>query len=770
MLRSSAFGIAVTAAAFAASGVDGQSETHNEKHSGPDIRVEEDSWSNGWKVRARYPGADDFGTTGETWTLDEAKNLVDEIKKQTADLDEELKPAEILVIGKEGDGQVKEDQGPNLPDWADVEHRFKSLVSERPAELKAELKKLKDAYQEAEKALEEALRKREALADEEVQRINDLTGAYNQQVEVFEKVLFQGRKMPYPRFKPISRDLPLQTKTWDEARQLQYEVEQAGKQLRVQEKQLDADQEKLTVDRMQLVFDDSVGRKTESLAARAKQAEAAADQNREKRDDWQEKKDSHDQTKSQLVTQSQGAQKELLDTTAVVPPADLFTGTPGSVAYTSSPGVKVLKTDDNGEPLPDNKQPEGFPRTFTPGEKVAADERVYVDPELRIAPKPGQSPSVVNAGVYAKVARVDPKTNSVELQIDPFGNRLVYSGVQATQVKVGDYVNPRTPLGGWAPSQNNDPQVIRVRALNRGRWYVNPVAFLQFASQPTTGGNRLTRSGAAPDTDALPTKGGAKAESIDKAKDEKESEKGSEGARLVYDDNAPKRDPRELAESSSSQMSLKEAVLRREMERLKAAEDAAITKLSSAKQKQKQNEMDLAKAQQILDGINPQSEKLKEQAKQYEKERLALEEEKKKLDADKAKVDADAAKLKGSKDQKAIEAYNKTANDYNKDMKTFNFKRSELAKLDPSARISAAKQQREQATKDKLAATKKEPALEAEVEAAQSAADKAKADAQAKQAELTSLASQQQELKKKLDKPADTVSGKPGGKDADASK
>jgi hypothetical protein len=734
MLRNTILVIAMAAVGTVLVGRSRADDSTTGSHAGPSVSIKEDESRNGWTILQKFKGSDKYARTGETWTLDEAKELVEDIKKQTSSLDKELQAAELLVVGKDGDGKVKENQGPALPDWPEIENQFRALTPERSEAVTAALKELGAAYEEAQKLIEESLRRRRQLAQDEMAAIDALVSKYHRKLADLQKTLFQGRTVPLPRFSPVTPDMPRHTETWAAAREAQYDAEQFGSHVRAEAKDLKAERDGL-LDRWRIVFKDDAERNQESVDAK-KELTAAKDKYNENFTSFQKDRDLWTEARKEAAKRIADVQKQVLDKSSVLPPADRFVGSSQKATYTSNPGVKVLKKDQNGVPLPSDKQPAGYPRAYVPGTRLAPDELRYVDPELRVAPQ-GDS-ETVQAGIPGRVVRVNPDNRSVVIG-DVFGNQLRFGGIDPAGLKPGDYVNPQTPIGRL-PAAKGRTRELCISAVNSRRRFVNPVELFQYYANRPTVTNQSTPPGPAPDPELLPVKGGTKPELLDK------DGKGAENWRLTFDDSISKD---KLGSLTRTQVDLKEAVAKTALDRLQQKVNDATDKLSSARQKKREADAELDRALATLKEVQPKAEGLLQQARNYRDQRAALQQEMQKLESAKNQLDTEKQALQNSKDERAIEAYNAKARDLNAKLQDFERRKNNLR--DPSDQIAALRRQRDQAEKDKAYLEKKKGDLEAAVSSAQADLDRANNDLKQKQQELQSLAAQKEKLKAEED-------------------
>jgi hypothetical protein len=680
------------------------------KHAAPKVALKEDGTKNGWEIRLKYRSSDKYARAGQAWTLEAAQEVVENIKKQAPSLDEKLQPAEILVIGKDGDGKVKEGDGPALPDWPEIEARLLSTV-EGSDELSAQLKKAGEAYEAAQQEIEKAMQARKALSADEVTAINKLVDTYNGQVGDIRKKFFKDGPVALPTFRPVTPETPRQVDDWPEARKEQYEIEQFASQHNANVKAQELRREKLLEATKRLVIDENAGKDKSFLAAQKRAIDKAVGRYKEARKDLDKEGDMIDGARDANRSRLNAARNNVLDSREVLPSAKIVL--PGEATYLSLPGAKVVKPD-----APLDKQPKGYPRPYDRTKKLGDGEKVVVDPVLRIGTNVADAP--VLAGVPGKVVKVNPATESVEVEVDPFGTKVVYSGVDPSGVKEGDYIGPKQAIGKLSSSGRK--QGLRIRGINRQGRYVDPSSLLSRTGEPA---------------ELLPTKQKAKPEDL-------EGGKGKGRETLIFDESAPKRKPGEL---SKYQVDFKEAVTKTRLERLKKQADQAVDELAAARQKKKEAEGDLDKAKNALDRINTQAEKLLQQAKDYKKERDDIQKEADRLEKEKVVLDQDAAKLKGSKDKKAIEAYNERARRYNKALQDLKGRKSKLEASDPTSKIADLRSGRDTAQRDKARLEGALPGLGSKVDAAQSKVDAAKGEVAKAEKELKDLAAQKEKFK-----------------------
>ncbi len=713
-----------------------------EVHSEPRVHVIENTAENGWQVKVSFANApSSFGRAGHAWTLERAKEMAEEIRRQHNHVDKDVAVAEIRIEGKNGDGMIRSDQGPHLPDWPIVEQQFRAFSKAESKDLDNALAQLKNSYEQAAQTTEQVLREGEALPTQKEQALRDHYEKYNQQANEMDRVFFGDRPAPLPRLQlPDAKNLLENAKEWPISKRMQFESEQLAQQVRQQKSDLDSFRESVNQKRVEF---DKARRKGEGAANQRSQRELQQAESlyKEKSKSQGERQNTLELIQSAVGQRLNAVADLVVDASRIAPPADGFAAEPGGAAYRSAPRIEVRKTDDNGNDLPDDKQPQGYPKPFVKGMALGIGEKVFVDPSLRVellAKKSGKNSGEVRAGVYGPVTSVDEAAGKVAIQADEEGTQLLIMGVQPQGIRVGDYLEPQRIIGTLKPPSrwSTRPQLV-IRAVNPKGQLIPPGPVLDFVRRPPTTQGTLARDTSPPDSQPLPVK----------QSDADDAGKPEDQARVVFDDTAEKG-----ASFKQGLLEARELLARREMQDAQEAESRKATEAGELASKARQVDMDLASADDKLRSIDSAALTVHDKIRKREERKKQLQQEVTYLTNNKKTLEGLAARANASQSSRDIDDYNVKANEHNRRYEAL---RAAAVAIDQEE--TAAQAKLDELQRDKIRQQKKKSELASELRdlepkatAAKSELEQARVDLETKKKAIQEIADEKQRLSEDL--------------------
>jgi acetolactate synthase small subunit len=713
----------------------------------PKPTVREDADANGYHVRVsfnREPEA--FARAAHSWTLDRAKRVAEQIRRDYPATDGDNAIAKLHIEGKPGDGNIRTDKGPHptLPDWPLVEQNFRVRNRNKAEDIDNRLRDIGDLYQKAKRPTEEFLRKRQKPAPTAEKDLGDSYTKYNAKVDELVRDVYKGAPQSLPRL--TLRDLKEYADEWDDAKKDQYLVETMEAAARKRKEELTKVTEEIEFEKKRIDTDRTNGDNLDTLPQREKELKAKQEQVDRDQKSLKEDEKALDQLAKAAESRLDGLQNGLADSSRVLPTADAFAK--GGADFTSDDSPKIYKTDKEGKPLPDDKQPDGFPKTFNPGDKLGDDEKAFIDPSLKVKPL-SREPEMdkVTAGVRGKVVDVNEKDGTVGVQVDESGNKLILSGFDPQGVKPGDFIEPETELGNWRRTQGTYRLIIR--AVNSRGQFIKAAPVVNFARKPITDKGSLRRDTPEVDPPTTDPKGQAKLPA--------EGGKAEPEYKVVMDDTAGGKGDRKTFgydETMKKEKALeaKEVVAKRELEREKAKADEKKDEAGLLKAKIKTVDGELGDAKAKVAAYDREGSALLKQAKDLADRKKDLDEERDELKKNKADLEEEAAAAKTSKDNKKIDAFNKKVERHNAKDDKLQQKYKEWAKKKQSlnTEITAAQKDREKAKKQMDDLDKEKTQLQSKLTGAQGVADAAESNAKKAEGLLKTVADERQKLQEKL--------------------
>jgi hypothetical protein len=688
------------------------------------IKVQDDPKGNGWDVSVSFrKDPPTFARAAQAWTLDHAKELAERIRKENAGVREDLSVAEIQIKGKDGDGEVKADQGPQLPDWPVIEQRFRARTQAKPEQFEPQLKDLKAAYQQAADQAEQVMRAGKPATADQQQALDQLFRQYNSKLAELEKAL--GGPQPLPQFnltgEPRWED---HRPGWAETKRVQYDLEKLGQQTTAKQADLQGEQNKLLTE-WKKVFGDRLAKKdTETLVFREETLKNKTDLFGQQAKAVTNDRTVLDQLRAAVGNQFGALQGQVLDSNRIAPSADQFTTRPGGAVYKSVPQVQVFKTDDKGKPLPEDQQPPGYPKALDRAVALLKGEKAFVDPSLKVELLPEQ-PAQTKAGVYGRVAKVDPAAGTVTLDVDNKGTQLVFSGIEPRGIAAGDEVDPQRVIGTVKPlPQRPNIRRLTIFARTADGQVLAPGPVLDYARKSPSQTGRLDRDAPPPGPQ------------LQVPKDN--TGKGKPSETLTFDENAQKGQTSGLMRNL---LAMREVLAKRQLERAKEAESNKLDESSLLKAKLRQVEKELKASKDKLRMIEAEGEKQLDKAKDIEKRAANLQKEHDKLKVSKQELDALAAKVKASENNDDIKAFNAKAKEHNAKFEKYqqDAKALDNDKKALSARIGELGRDQTREEKKGKDLLLEQSQLESKQQAADADLMQAKADTAAKEAQLRSI-------------------------------
>ena len=689
------------------------------------INVRQDDLGHGWDVRVSFKNAPTaFGRAAHVWTLDRAKEIADELLREHADVPQDLAVAEIRVEGKNGDGEIKPNQGPHLPDWPIVEQQFRVRTSLKSAELDKKLEEVKEAYEKAAEETEEVLRERKPISPEKEKALKALAQRYNSKADELDNAFFGGRPQPLPRLKiPEPKYVYEHAQDWVNTRRMQYQAERLGQETRRKEKSgIEASTESTgpkKTNAKQVEFDDT-------------QPKGKLD---EKNGTDEAKEDEVDRLRRLVNRQLRAVDNLMVDSSRIAPPADAFSAERGGAVYKSAPRVEVRKTDASGNALPDSKQPLGYPIPFRGG-KVGSGEGLFVDPALRvelISKSPKSPPAEIRAGVYGRVTKVDPVANKVAVEVDSKGTSIVMTGIEPQGIEVGVFVEPSQPIGRpKASPQGPGRWSFVIRAINANNRLVSPGPVLDYARRPPTKPGQLERDVPENDAPELPAK-----------ESDAESGNGEGGETVIFDDEAEKG-----ANLKLNALAPREFLAKRELDKAKEQESIKVDEAGILAAKVRQVETEIKAAEEKLKAFEVEGAKVLEEAETLAERRKGLEERLATLKDDKKNLDAQGARAKASNSEEEINAFNAEAKKHNARHTKLQDDDAALKREETTLAQKVAGMQREQTKEQKKETELKQElgGLKAKETSAKSELEQARGEVKAKEAAIAALEKEKEQL------------------------
>ena len=695
----------------------------------PDVVEQPDA--NGWTVRVAFksdPGA--TARVGHTWTRGRAVRLAERVAQEFP----EDAIAGVRVEGKDGDGKIDPVRGPHptLPDWPLLAEKFRTRTRAPMSDLQRFAQEAREKYEQAQKETEDLARPRTPIPTEKEKALQQLYKTYNDKLDELSKAL-KGEPAYLPRLTPFEPPyLYEHVQKWDEAKKDQYQAETLATDLDGREVDLSRQRKDITL------LKEMIERETDpATLTQLRQSLKDAESRYERTE--QELKDDRkavDELNKAADNRLGALENRLADPARVPPPADAFAGTGATFAGDDTP--KVYKTDRDGNPLPDDRQPSGYPKPLDPGDKLAADEKAVVNPSLRV--KPLDPKADVQAGVYGKVVEVDKDKGAMTVQVGESGLQVQYLGVNPEGVKPGNYIEPYMSLGTVRERQ------LVIRAVNSRKQLVPPGPVLNYARQRPVEGGSLRRP--APEADPPPADGSGKARLPEG------DGKYDPNYKVVLDDSVGKGGVRkwfEYDETARKEKGLdaKEVMAQRELERQKAEAERQKEAAGQVKSRIKDAERDLETARNKVEGINKESRQLVKRAQDLADRKKELDDEERTLKAAKARIDQKKAT---ARTKAQVAAVNDEVKEHNAKVDRWEEKNRKLEaqKKELQTEIAAAQRDRKKAEADETRARQEKEKLQGELRTAEARAKTAADAIGKKQSEVQSLAAERQKLKDQL--------------------
>lgn len=714
-------------------GFGNQSVRGQSSHARPPVTVEEKPDANGWMVRVSF-GRDPkaFARAAHAFTLDHAKELADQVAQEYPDRQGDHSVAEIRIEGKEGIGEIQENQGPHLPDWPIVEQNFRMRTQTKSAELDRKLLELKDAYRKAAEPTEELLRHKQPIPAEKEKALQDYYKQFNDKLDELGRDILKDQPVPLPRLRmPQSKNLYEHAKDWADAKRTQYGAEQmAGEQRRVKS-DLMKFRDEMVEARKRLMYDREAERNLDSLPKVEQKLEADTAKYESDLSAYRKEQSVADQIAKALNGRLSEIDNSIADNSRLAPPADQFAGKPGGATITGDGSPQVFKVDAQGKPL--EKQPNGFPKSFNVDELLKNDEKPFVEPALKV--KPLDREAEIKAGVFGKIVDVNKELGGITVQVDPSGSKVEYLGLVPENVKPGDFLKPDTTIGKVRPpSGGSASSEVIIRAWNPKNQIVSPAPILKYARIPPASPGQLRRN--TPEVVSPPVPAAEQSPS--------EPGKYEPSKQLVIDENAA-RDRTRLdyydEELGMGILEAKRLMGDKELQRRREAAKKKTEESGLLKAKMKAVDDDLKMAQDKLKSIEKEGEQALTRAKALVEKKKQLDMEDAALKQAKTQLDAQAAQVKGSKDNKQIDAFNQKVSDHNRKVDAL---KGEFDKFDSDRKmikdkIDGLQRDRTKAEQNEKMLKQEKEQLEGKLRSEQTEADK-----------LTDQIKQQQETLKSI--------------------
>jgi hypothetical protein len=626
----------------------------------PTLVVSEQADGHGWEVEVSFAGKPQtFGRVAHAWTLDYAKEVAEQFHYSNSHHLGNLAVASFRIRGKDGDGSVRPGEGLRFPDWPLVEHQFRANSAAASPTIDQVLRDVETAYRKAAVATAQLFSQPQPTPTAPQQaEIEQLYRGYNKSVTDLSRVM-NGATPPLPRLRPLrQQQWHEHAVDWSAVQHTQFAAEKLGQTVR----RAKADNDDLRKFYRSVIGNTIRSNQLQGTPSSKAQIDSsmkgvAADMSRWRQAFEKLQKDADFATQSTLALQNALTGK-LVDSSSVLPNPSGFTSGDSKVFFVGkAPNTQVYKTDAVGRLLPDDKQPDGYPRPLD-GSPLGPDERTIVEPALRYQfMSLADGMGTVTANIYGKVVDVDAAGRSVAIQVDEAGNTLEYDGVDPQGIKVGQFVTPRSVLGTWGKTPGTAN--LYLRGWSRTNQPVEPGDLLKFGAVPPVGSS-LRRPVKLMGPTPLPVKP-APAAAPDGGKAQFRQ-------KLAMDENAPKF----ASLNCLDNLRIANALLAKAKEDLRK-EKASAEKLAN---KLKSTEEKLQKHQNRMD---PKARSAAEQANRWNDRSDALEAEREALRREKTRLDAEAAQLAGSKNNAAIADYNRRAQLHNAKEALFRTKEQTLA-------------------------------------------------------------------------------------------